>query len=183
MTAKLLLSDKVLRQLEGLAGSPVLLDEPMSLHTTFRLGGPADIMVAPADAASFAACIRWAHANAIEHLVLGAGSNLLVADAGIRGVVLATTSLKRWSVDGLSLVAEAGVFMPALSKALVDEGLSGFVEACGIPGSIGGGLHMNAGAYGWNISKVTRKVFAVNAAGEGLELDCEQMEFGPRPAR
>ncbi len=180
MGAKLMLSDKAQRELESLSGSPVLMDEPMSLHTTFRLGGPADIFTAPADAESFAACIRWAHANAIEHLVLGAGSNLLVADAGIRGLVLATTSLKRWSIDGDTLVAESGVFMPALSKALVDEGFSGFVEACGIPGSIGGGLHMNAGAYGWNISKVTKRVIAVNAAGEGLELDCEQMEFGPK---
>ena len=178
MADKLRLSPASLAELERAAKAAALADEPMSGHTTIRLGGPADYMVSPAGTEELAATLRWAHANSVPHLVMGAGSNLLVADKGIRGLVIRTTGLKGWHVEGDLLTAEAGVFLPALSAALSDAGLAGFTEACGIPGSLGGALHMNAGAYGWNIAHVTRRVLCAGPDGETFMLDREGMRFG-----
>ena len=178
MSDKLRLGPASLSELEKAAGAKAFADEPMSLHTTIRLGGPADFMVSPAGTRELAATVKWAHANGVPHLVIGAGSNLLVADKGIRGLIIRTTGLKAWSVEGNVLKAEAGVFLPALSAALADAGMAGFSEACGIPGSLGGALHMNAGAYGWNIAHVTRRVLCAGTDGELFHLDREGMRFG-----
>lgn len=178
MADKLWLSPVSLAELESAAKAAALSDEPMSGHTTIRLGGPADYMVSPAGTEELAATLRWAHANSVPHLVIGAGSNLLVADRGIRGLVIRTTGLKGWHVEGDLLTAEAGVFLPALSAALSDAGMAGFTEACGIPGSLGGALHMNAGAYGWNIAHVTRRVLCAGPDGGTFMLDREGMRFG-----
>ena len=178
MADKLRLSPASLAELEKAAGSEAIADEPMSLHTTIRLGGPADYMVSPAGTGELAATIRWAYANSVPHLVVGAGSNLLVADKGIRGLVISTAGLKAWHVEGSVLKAEAGVFLPALSASLSDAGMAGFTEACGIPGSLGGALHMNAGAYGWNIAHVTRRVLCAGPDGETFQLDRDGMRFG-----
>ncbi len=178
MAGKLKLSPASVTELEKAAGARVTFDEPMSLHTTIRLGGPADLMVSPAGTRELAATIRWANANSVAHIVIGAGSNLLVADSGIRGLIIKTTGLKAWHMQGNVLKAEAGVFLPALSAALSDWGMAGFTEACGIPGSLGGALHMNAGAYGWNISHVTRRVLCAGPDGETFQLDREGMRFG-----
>lgn len=178
MADKLKLSPASLAELEGAACAKAYANVPMSQHTTIRLGGPADYMVTPSGTAELAATVRWAHANSVPSLVIGAGSNLLVADKGIRGLVIRTAGLKAWHVKGNVLAAEAGVFLPALSAALADAGMAGFTEACGIPGSLGGALHMNAGAYGWNIAHVTRRVLVAGVDGEAFELDRDGMCFG-----
>lgn len=178
MADKLKLSAASLAELERAAGSRVLADEPMSQHTTIMLGGPADYMVVPSGTMELAATIRWAYRSSVPLVVIGAGSNLLVADKGIRGLVIKTSGLKAWHVDGDLLTAEAGTFLPALSAALSEGGMSGFTEACGIPGSLGGALFMNAGAYGWSIAHVTRRVICAGADGEVFDLDRDGMRFG-----
>lgn len=180
MAAKLRLSGRALAELTAMAGAPVLIDEPMSGHTSFRLGGPADYMCSPETPESLAAVLRWARTGGMEHLVVGAGSNLLVSDKGIRGLVVKTGRMSAWRVDGLTLTAESGVFLPYLSKALAEEGLSGFVEACGIPGSLGGALCMNAGASGWFISDITISVDVIDGDGEMVNLSRDMMGFGPK---
>jgi len=178
MADRLKLSPASLAELERASGAKAYADVPMSQHTTIRLGGPADYMVSPPGPSELAATIRWAHAKGIQSLVIGAGSNLLVADRGVRGLIIKTTGLKAWHIERNVLKAEAGVFLPALSAALSDAGMAGFTEACGIPGSLGGALHMNAGAYGWNIAHVTRRVLVAGSDGEAFELDREGMRFG-----
>ncbi|HOA15756.1 MAG TPA: UDP-N-acetylmuramate dehydrogenase [Bacillota bacterium] len=180
MAEKARLTEKALNELRHLSGGPVLEDEPMSAHTTFRLGGPADYMCSPKGPDELGRVLAWCESEGLERLVIGAGSNLLVADKGIRGLVIRTGAMTAWSVSADTLVAEAGILMPAISFALADMGLSGFTEACGIPGSLGGGLCMNAGAYGWNIADVTVKVEAMDLKGRRMELSREAMGFGPK---
>lgn len=180
MRKKLNLSEGALSELGGLSGAPVLSDEPMSSHTTFRLGGPADYLVTPTGRQAFVSALKWAVKNQIPYLVMGAGSNLIVSDRGIRGLVLKTSRMREWSMSRGLLSVEAGMPMPQLSSAIAEAGWSGFEESCGIPGTVGGGLCMNAGAYGWNISSVTHRVVAVTISGDEIELSLEEMAFGKK---
>lgn len=180
MAERTTLSEKAVNELSLMCGWRVLVDEPMSSYTTFRIGGPADFMCSPSSPEALSRVLAWTSAEGIGRLVMGAGSNLLVSDRGIRGIVIRTNRMCAWTAEDGNLVAEAGALMPRLANDLAGMGLSGFTEACGIPGSVGGGLYMNAGAYGWNISDVTALVEAVDGSGNAMELTREEMAFGPK---
>jgi UDP-N-acetylmuramate dehydrogenase len=124
-------------------------NEPMAGHTTFRIGGPADIFVEPASVAELTALIQTARACGLPVTVLGNGSNVLVADRGIRGLVISLGQpMARIRREGLCLVAEAGALLSSVAAMAAREGLGGLAFASGIPGTIGGAIMMNAGAYG-----------------------------------
>lgn len=130
-------------------------NEPMSLHTTFRTGGTADMFFEPSSAEELAAVIAAARAEGIPTMIIGNGSNLLVRDGGIRGLVIKLgRRMSEISVSGDTLDAQGGALMSAVAAAAMSAGLGGFEFASGIPGSIGGGLYMNAGAYGGEIADV-----------------------------
>lgn len=128
----------------------IFIDEPMSNHTTFKTGGNADYLVIPQNKLEMIELLKLD----ISKTIIGNGSNLLVKDGGIRGLVIKTTSLKNYSVEDETIIAEAGILLSKLSNIAKDNSLTGLEFASGIPGTLGGAVMMNAGAYGGEISNV-----------------------------
>ncbi len=160
-------------------GCRVCEGEPMSAHTTFRIGGAAEVFAAAETTAQAAAVIRLCYKENIPLLVVGNGSNLLVSDKGIRGVVLHLVS-GEIAVNGNTVTVAAGVQLAKLCNAVCEAGLSGLEFAFGIPGTVGGGVYMNAGAYGGQLSDVLRSVTAVTPCGEIVTLTAEELKLGYR---
>ena len=145
----------------------ILRQEPMKNHTTFRIGGPADIFVAPENMEEIKAVSRFAKEEGIPLFVLGNGSNLLVADDGMDGIVLQI--YKNYSgieVRGNELIVKAGTLLSSTSRAALNEELTGFEFAGGIPGTFGGAVVMNAGAYGGEMVQVLKEVTVLTKEGE-----------------
>ncbi len=133
----------------------VIFNEPMKKHTTIKVGGNADVMVMPSTNEDIINVLKFAKENNIPITIIGNGSKLLVTDKGIRGIVIKISSkFSNYTIDGEYVTACAGMSMPKLSRIVMKEGLSGLEFACGIPGVLGGGIRMNAGAYGSEISSV-----------------------------
>lgn len=157
------------------------LQEPMAGHTTFRIGGPADCFLQLEDEEQLRKVQRYLGLAGVPFFVLGNGSNLLVDDAGYRGVVLQIgQKMSDIFVQGCHIIAKAGATLRQVANAALEHGLTGFEFAAGIPGTVGGGVVMNAGAYGGEMSRVVTQVRVVSAEGEAMELDNDTMEFGYR---
>lgn len=154
------------------------LQEPMAGHTTFRIGGPADCFVQLEDEEQLRKVRRYLGLAGVPFFVLGNGSNLLVDDAGYRGVVLQIgQKMSDISVQGCHIIAKAGATLRQVAVAALEHGLTGFEFASGIPGTVGGGVVMNAGAYGGEMSQVVNQVRVVSKEGESMELDNDTMKF------
>ncbi len=158
-----------------------LLDEPMSRHTSFRIGGPAALFLVPRTRGAFAAAVKKAVETGTRFFLLGNGSNLLFDDAGYDGAVISTAALDAVSLDGDLLTAEAGASLSSVCKAARDASLTGLEFAYGIPGSVGGAVVMNAGAYGGEIRDVLEESLALDpATGEIRRLTLEEHAYGYR---
>ncbi|MGE5396995.1 MAG: UDP-N-acetylmuramate dehydrogenase [Chitinophagales bacterium] len=156
-------------------------DEPMNLHTTFRIGGPADILVVPRSIEEVKAAIGWARLRNISFFIMGQGSNLLVRDAGIRGLVIKLgESFRKLGGTHNNLTALAGNTMSETSREALLRGLTGLEFAEGIPGSVGGAVYMNAGAYGGEISQVVNRVKVLDRNGNEEVFNRDQMHWGYR---
>lgn len=156
-------------------------DEPMKKHISFRVGGPADILVKPTTEEEIKNTIAFLKEENIPYLVIGNGSNLLIKDGGIRGVVIEISdNYNSFEIKGNMLDAQAGALLSVLGKALLRSELKGFEFAAGIPGTLGGALAMNAGAYGGEMKDIVKSVKLMNTKGEIFELTNEEMEFGYR---
>ena len=156
----------------------IRLQEPMAGHTTFRIGGPADCFLQLEDEEQLRKVRRYLDLAGVPFFVLGNGSNLLVDDAGYRGVILQIgTKMSDISVQGCHIIAKAGATLRQVAAAALEHGLTGFEFAAGIPGTVGGGVVMNAGAYGGEMSQVVTQVRVVSREGEVMELDNSTMEF------
>ncbi len=131
--------------------------EPMSEHTTFRIGGEADVFACPDSVEQLIDAIKIAKNEGVKFIVVGRGSNLLFSDDGFRGVVISTENLKKISVEGNRIICECGVTMTVLAQKARDAELQGLSFAYGIPGFVGGAVYMNAGAYGGQMSDVMVK--------------------------
>lgn len=151
---------------------------PMARYTTFRVGGPADVLVNIADAREIATALRAARHAGVPTTIIGNGSNLLVRDGGIRGLVIRIAGdcagIRR---EENKLYAKAGISMSAAAQFALSEGLSGLAEMAGIPGTLGGGVIMNAGAYGSELSQVVTHVDAVSIS-DGKPVSFEGSELG-----
>ena len=162
----------------------VLVDEPMSEHTTFKVGGPADLYVIPEDAGEVREVLRACDEAGVERFVLGRGSDLLVSDEGYRGVIVAVADgLTGVAVDGTEITCQAGVDLREASEMACELGLSGLEFACGIPGSVGGACFMNAGAYGGCIADVLKCVRVVTPDGSVDTIDAADLDLGYRRSR
>lgn len=171
---------KLIEQLRTLGADRVLENEPMSRHTTFRVGGPADLMFLPANSEELCAALRMASENGVAAQVLGNGSNLIVRDRGIRGLTIVLGEhYSDIRVEGNRLYAQAGALLSRVSMAAMEAGLSGLEFASGIPGTLGGGCAMNAGAYGGQISDVLETA-DVLLGGEVRTLTKAEMQMGYR---
>ena len=158
-----------------------LVNEPMSAHTTLKLGGPADYMVFPRDGEEIAAMFREAAENGVPVTVIGHGSNLLVLDGGIRGLVICIgKNMRKITRDGNILKAQAGAMLGSVALEAAEAGLTGLEFASGIPGTVGGGVTMNAGAYDGEMAQVVTEVRGIRPDGTAVRLSREEMNFGYR---
>lgn len=173
--------EMLLRELESvLEKEQILREEPMSRHTTFRTGGPADILLTPKES-QIAEVREILRKHQIPVTIIGNGSNLLVGDKGIRGAVIEVgKQMQDVRADGDCVTAGAGALLPKVAQEAYSYGLSGMEFAAGIPGSVGGAMVMNAGAYGGEMKDIVTKVKVMTSRGEILELDTAQMDFGYR---
>ncbi|WP_035292328.1 UDP-N-acetylmuramate dehydrogenase [Clostridium sp. KNHs214] len=158
----------------------MLLDEPMKNHTSFKVGGPCDILVTPKNYDQIIKIIQLCREHEIPYYIIGNGSNLLVKDGGIRGVVIKTCKLDKIEIVGECVVAESGAVLCSVSNKAAKSGLTGLEFSSGIPGSIGGAVAMNAGAYDGEISKVIESAVVLNKDGEILNLSKEELELDYR---
>ncbi|MCR5197061.1 MAG: UDP-N-acetylmuramate dehydrogenase [Pseudobutyrivibrio sp.] len=158
----------------------ILSDEPMSKHTTFKIGGPADIYVEPS-IVQVVPLIKLLKKQAIPFMVIGNGSNLLVSDDGIEGVVISLAKpAADIQIDGTSITAEAGAMLSSVANQAAASGLTGLEFASGIPGSIGGAVYMNAGAYGGEIKDVLTSVTILTPEFDLVELTPEDLDLSYR---
>ena len=162
--------------------SPHLLEnEPMSAHTTFRIGGPADMFVSVRSISEVRELIKAAKETMTPFMVIGNGSNMLVSDKGIRGLVIHIgKDLSDISVSGNIITAQAGALMSKVASEALRAELTGFETLSGIPGSLGGGLFMNAGAYGGEIKNVVKSVTYRDESGEIYTVSNEECKFSYR---
>lgn len=168
-----------IEEIQKIAG-PVLMQEPMSKHTTFRVGGPADMLIRPGKDA-LPAIIKLCRQYGESYCIIGNGSNLLVGDAGIRGLVIETVSKEQdIRVEGDRILAGAGMLLSKTAHIAAEHGLTGMEFAAGIPGTIGGAVVMNAGAYGGEMKDIIETVVVIDAEGNEKELPVEELELGYR---
>lgn len=159
----------------------VLEDEPMSRHTSFRIGGAADFMVFPESIEEMQQIFRLCKEENVPITVLGNGSNVLVSDDGIEGVVISVSDkLSDIEICGENIFAQAGVMLATLSNAAAKASLSGLEFASGIPGTLGGAIVMNAGAYGGEMKDVIETVGVMDSDGNVLEIAGKDAKFGYR---
>lgn len=163
----------------------VLLDEPMSEHTTFEIGGPADLFVIPETPEQAVDVIAACREAGEPFFVLGRGSDLLVSDEGYRGTIIAMAdALDDVEVDGTHMTCQAGVTLVDAAEMACTLGLTGLEFACGIPGTVGGAVFMNAGAYDGETKDVLESVRALDpATGEVIDIDADDMQMGYRTSR
>ena len=164
-----------------IAKDSILIDEPMSRHTTFRVGGPADFFVTPKAKEEVRDVIRICKEAGMPYYIIGNGSNLLVSDAGYRGVVVQIyKKMNEVKVEGDLVKAQAGALLSGIAAKALGAELSGFEFASGIPGTIGGACVMNAGAYGGEMKDVLESVTVLTGEGKIIELGRNELELGYR---
>ncbi len=165
----------------GCTAKELLLEEPMAKHTSFRIGGPADVLAQPADEAELAALLKRAGEHAVPVTLVGNGSNLLVRDKGIRGLVIKlSNSFSDMKALGNELTFGSGISLAMASKKAASLSLSGLEFAVGIPGTIGGAVYMNAGAYDGEMAKVVTSVRVMDREGKISELKASELAFAYR---
>ena len=173
--------EELIRRLSE-SGIPFLQEEPLSKHTSFRIGGPAELMVFPRTKEELSATLRTAAEEEIRPILLGAGTNVLAPDEGKRGLIICTkdclTGMER--LDETSISVMAGVTMARAALFARDQGLSGMEFAHGIPGTVGGGIFMNAGAYGGELRQIAERTRVMDFSGECREYIGEEQGFGYR---
>lgn len=173
--------DRPVAQLQAKLGERIRFTELLSRHTTWSIGGPAELMVFPATVDDIVLALEWARAGNIPWAVIGNGSNILAADNGFRGMIIKTGSgLRQWHLDGVTLTAQAGVPLGLLVKRTATAGLSGIEFAAGIPATAGGACVMNAGAWGHSLGERVAMV-KVLEPGRGIRvLPRSELEFSYR---
>ena len=158
----------------------ILKDEPLSKYTNTKTGGPADWLAFPKDVAEVQKLVQFADANAMPLTVIGNASNLIVRDGGIEGLTMILTQMNGIQVEGNRVIAQAGASYIETTKAARDHSLTGLEFAAGIPGSVGGAIFMNAGAYGGETKNVASEVTAMLPDGTIKHYDNEELDFGYR---
>ena len=158
----------------------IKIDEKLSEYVKFKVGGPADILLIPNSKEQVIKSIKICKENNIPFYLIGNGSNILVRDGGFRGVVLSLKNVKNIYVDGEKIEAECGVMLKEVSDKAIENSLTGFEFACGIPGTIGGAVFMNAGAYDGEISKVIESAEVIDENCNIIRLSREELDFGYR---
>ena len=158
----------------------IKIDEPLSQYVNFKVGGPADILLTPNTKEQVIQSIKICKENNIPFYIIGNGSNILVRDGGFRGVVILMKSLNSIVVNDTVIEVDCGVMLKDVSNAALENSLTGFEFACGIPGTVGGAVFMNAGAYDGEISNVVESVDIIDNDGNIRTLTKDKLDFGYR---
>lgn len=159
----------------------VFTDEPMKQHTTFKIGGPADYFLVPESGEEAGEIIKICKQTDIPYFILGNGSNLLVGDGGYRGAVIQIyRNMSAVTTEGTIITAQAGALLSSVAAVAKNASLTGFEFAGGIPGTVGGAVVMNAGAYGGEMKDVLVEVTVMDAAGNIFTIPAEKLELGYR---
>lgn len=161
----------------------IKINELMKEHVNFKVGGPADILLIPSKAEQIIESIKVCKDNNIPYFVIGNGSNLLVKDGGIRGVVIKLTELTNLEVNETEIKADCGVMLKNLSDKALENSLTGLEFACGIPGTVGGAVFMNAGAYDGEIKNVIKEAQVMTSSGEIVTMSKDELELGYRTSK
>lgn len=176
-----MLNQKTILRLKSEIHGHVRFDEPMSAHTSFHIGGPADALVIPADLKDLQKVLRIVQEEQVPCAVVGNGSNLLVRDKGIRGIVLKLgNALKNWEQNGDIFVFDSGVSLAQCCRIIGEAGYTGMEFAVGIPGSLGGAVFMNAGAYDGEMKDAVVSVRVMTRSGSVKTLSKEELQFSYR---
>ena len=176
-----MLTQETVSRLKSDIAGQARFDEPMSVHTSFHIGGPADALVIPACPEDICKVLRIARENRVPLTVVGNGSNLLVRDKGIRGIVLKLgNALKHWEQNGDTFVFDSGVSLARCCRIIGDAGYTGMEFAVGIPGSLGGAVYMNAGAYDGEMKDTVVSVLVMTRAGAIRTLGKDELQFSYR---
>lgn len=171
------------KELDSMTTAEVGVDHLLAPYTAYGIGGPTDIWLAPQQETDIHSCVRLAHRHEVPLFVLGRGSNVLVSDTGWRGITLYLgDNFSGWTLSGQSARVKSGSLLHDLVKAAVSEGLAGIELLAGIPGSIGGALRMNAGAFGQEIGPVVAEVYGITTKGEVFRAEKDQIDFSYRRA-
>ena len=163
--------------------SEIKIDENMSNHIHFKVGGPVDILLIPSKVNQVVETLKICKNENIPYFIIGNGSNLLVKDGGIRGVVIKLSNLLFIEVKDNTIKASSGTLLEDVSKKAVENSLTGFEFACGIPGSVGGAVFMNAGAYDGEIKNVIKEAEVLDIDGNIMVLSKEELELGYRTSK
>ena len=158
----------------------LLIDEPLKNHTTFKIGGNADFVALPENKEEVSLVIDFLKKEKADYAVIGNGSNILAKDEGYRGVVVKLENLKDITVSGSEITVGAGVILSKIAKVALENSLKGFEELSGIPGSLGGAIYMNAGAYNREISEVLKSVTYLDDNGEIVTKNINELEMAYR---
>ena len=159
----------------------VFTGEAMSRHTTFKIGGPADYFLMPDKGTDVGRIVKICKESGIPYFILGNGSNLLVGDGGYRGAVIQIyKNMSSVTVEGTEIIAQAGALLSSVAAAAKNASLTGFEFAGGIPGTMGGAVVMNAGAYGGEMKDVLTEVTVMDDEGEIITLPADKLELGYR---
>ena len=173
--------DKLLSALKAKQPGQVLVQEPMSQHTSFHIGGPADILVIPSSVQGLLQVLELARTWQVPVTVIGNGTNLLVRDKGIRGLVIKLgNAIKEWQVESSRITFSSGLSLAMAAHVALDAGLTGMEFAAGIPGSVGGAIYMNAGAYGGEMKNIVTEVTVLDRQGQTRIIPAGEMCFGYR---
>lgn len=175
------LNSNYIKQIEEIVGKDnIKTDEIMRKHTSFKVGGPADVMVYPVNFNMVKNLISFFKTNNINYYVMGNGSNLIIKDGGFRGVVINLTKLNEITVNDDTIIAQCGALLSLVARRALEKGLTDLEFAAGIPGSIGGAIAMNAGAYDGDMSKVVVSALVIDDNGEILELSRDELQLSYR---
>ncbi len=173
--------EAIVQQLRDIQVGKVLVNEPLANHTTMKIGGPADLLVEPSSIENLEKTMKVIKEHHLPWRAMGRGSNLLVSDKGIEGVVIKLgKGLDHLEINETELKVGAGFSLVSLSVQISKKGLAGLEFASGIPGSVGGAVYMNAGAHGSDMSEILKKVYVLFDDGTFAWLSKEEMEFSYR---
>ncbi|MGI6555555.1 MAG: UDP-N-acetylmuramate dehydrogenase [Bacillota bacterium] len=173
-------SNRLREEIKANLAGQVLFDEPLSRHTSWKVGGPAEILVTPVSIDDLRTAVLIAWKNNVPVTILGNGTNVLVADRGVEGLTIKMRGLRNWDVSGERITAEAGVNLPELSRIAQGHNLSGLEFAAGIPASVGGAVVSNAGAHGSSMQDIVRSVLVMDYQGALHTFAGSELGFGYR---
>ena len=176
------MDQKIIERFSNLLGNEkVRINEPMNRHTTFRIGGPADYFLLPSSSEEVKGILEICKEESLQYFILGNGSNLLVSDEGYRGVIIQLyRNYGGLTVEGTEIRAGAGVLLSQIAAAARNESLTGFEFAGGIPGTLGGAVVMNAGAYGGELKDVLKEAVVMDREGNIFTIPVEKLAMGYR---